>query len=266
MRAYAIIPVNDIGALGVDFSLGAEATSGVRWGMYIVATPRAQLVALDADPGVVVICAFWQLDDVISTAKRNEVDAWAAVHFPSLPPVPAGWIYRQVVDELYSRANEHYTSAGLFLRPGGMTPEPASIRVLALSPDPADIENLDYVGDAWKLIDIGDYGLWELSAHQDELVRIHNLLWEVAPSGTFGLLGAVNVYGVSFYDYAVMDTFDHPASELLARRDRIATYLEGLGYDDTATLRAATTEHAQVAGVVTALGYSMNTLWNVMHG
>ena len=54
--------------------------------------------------------------------------------------------------------------------------------------------------------------------------------------------------------------------QALARRDRIATYLESLGYSNTAALRAAADEHTQMLGVVDALGYTEAQLWNTMHG
>jgi len=146
-----------------------------------------------------------------------------------------------------------------------LAPYHLGIRCLAVSPDPAGL-GLSYHGEAWPLIAIGDYWLYELCSDEDELMRVHNTLYDLDPASTFGLLGAVNVYGTSFYDTAVMDTFDHPASELIARRNRIATYLEGLEFSNTTALRAATTEHAQVSGIVTALGYSMPVLWNAMHG
>jgi len=52
-------------------------------------------------------------------------------------------------------------------------------------------------------------------------------------------------------------------AEALARRDRIAAYLDGLGMDTT-ELRAATDEQAQMVGIVHALGYEMSQLWHVM--
>jgi len=270
MRIYALArttsgpPIVDTEIKG--FSLGAEAMSGAtRFGLYILMGTREQMIAVDDDPDAVAMCQFWQLDNTVSAGKRTEIDAWADANFPSLPSVPIDWTYRQIVDELYSRANEHYTSAGLFLKAGGLAPYHTGIRCLAVSPDPATL-NLAYHGEAWPLIAIGDYWLYELCSDEDELMRVHNALYDLAPGATFGLLAVVDVYGTSFYPYAVMSTFDHPASELIARRNRIASYLESLDYSSTAELRAAVTEHAEVSGIVTALGYTMPVLWNVMHG
>jgi len=53
-------------------------------------------------------------------------------------------------------------------------------------------------------------------------------------------------------------------TQALSRRDRIADYLESLGYTDTATLRAATTEGAQLVGIAEVLGYTEAQLWAVM--
>jgi len=52
-------------------------------------------------------------------------------------------------------------------------------------------------------------------------------------------------------------------AQALARRDRIADYLDTLGHDTT-LLRAATTEGEQVEGIVSALGSTMAALWNVL--
>ena len=52
-------------------------------------------------------------------------------------------------------------------------------------------------------------------------------------------------------------------AEALARRDRIADYMDGLGMDTT-ELQAATDEQAQMVGVVHALSYEMSQLWHVM--
>ena len=51
--------------------------------------------------------------------------------------------------------------------------------------------------------------------------------------------------------------------EALARRDRIADYMDGLGMDTT-DLRAAMDEQAQMVGIVHALGYEVSQLWHVM--
>ena len=52
-------------------------------------------------------------------------------------------------------------------------------------------------------------------------------------------------------------------AEALARRDRIADYLDDLGMDTT-ELRAAMDEQAQMVGIVHALSYEMSQLWHVM--
>ena len=52
-------------------------------------------------------------------------------------------------------------------------------------------------------------------------------------------------------------------AEALARRNRIADYLDDLGMDTT-ELRAAMDEQAQMVGIVHALSYEMSQLWHVM--
>jgi hypothetical protein len=83
------------------------------------------------------------------------------------------------------------------------------------------------------------------------------------PQQTLGVLAVVETKNVSFYDHRVQTATGMSTAEVLARRDRIASYLGSLGKDTTA-LRAATTEHAQVVGIVSALGYTMPNLWAAM--
>ena len=112
MRAFALIHMvggaPDIGLLTLHgYCLGASAGD---WGMYLIAGTVPQLIAVDALPNdqVVGICTFDNIDDVVSVAKRTEIDAWADDNFPSLPSVPPSWTYREIIIELYTRANEHY--------------------------------------------------------------------------------------------------------------------------------------------------------------
>ena len=117
---------------------------------------------------------------------------------------------------------------------------------------------------AYHLIDVGDYALWQVDGQQDDLLALHAQLWQMAPVATLGLLAVVQTFGGAFYASAVRTATGMTAGESLARRDRIAVYLESLGYTDTAALRAATDEHAQMLGVVTALGYTEAQLWTAM--
>jgi len=267
LKAFCIIPMQG-GApdLPVDtpvkgYVLGAQHAN---LGLYLIGGTVAQMQAVDALPETLCICTVGQLNDIISPAKRAEVNAWKDAHFPNLPDVPATWSYDQVVRELYSRADEHYNHAGLYLKFLGLAPEHYDIKALAIAPDPPNF-NIELRGEAWKLVEIGNYAVWQIDSDEDNLGDIHVALYESGtPEHTLGLIGVVHEFGVNFYGRGVMDYFDHPVREMLARRDRIATYLESQGYENTAALRAATNEHEQIAGIVTALGHTMSQLWNVM--
>lgn len=117
---------------------------------------------------------------------------------------------------------------------------------------------------AYHLIDVGGYALWQCDAQQADLLQLHGAAWEMAPTGTLGLLAVVQTFGSAFYPAAVRTATGMSVAEALARRDRIATYLEGLGHENTGDLRAAMNEHDQMIGIVTALGYTEQQLWNAM--
>ena len=116
----------------------------------------------------------------------------------------------------------------------------------------------------YKLIDIGEYALWQCNGQQEDLLSVHGVLWGLPPIETLGLLAVVNSFGSTFYNSAVRTAMGMTIAQALARRDKIADFLEGQGYSNTATLRVATTEHDQIAGIVMALGYTMAQLWNAM--
>ena len=117
---------------------------------------------------------------------------------------------------------------------------------------------------AYHLIDIDDYALWRVDGQQADLLALHARLWEMAPAATMGLLAVVQTFGSTFYPTAVRTATGMTAQQALARRDRVADYLESLGYSNTAALRAATDEHAQMLGAVQALGYTVQQLWAAM--
>jgi hypothetical protein len=118
-------------------------------------------------------------------------------------------------------------------------------------------------GPVYHLVDIGAYSLWQVDSNQANLIALHNELWAMAPTLTLGMLAVVQTFGTSFFQSAMRTAVGMTVAQALARRDRIATYLESLGKNATA-LRAATNEHTQMAGIVTALGYTMTQLWTAM--
>ena len=118
---------------------------------------------------------------------------------------------------------------------------------------------------AYHLHDISAvYSLWQVDGQQEDLLALHAAMWQMAPAQTLGLLAVVQEFGVSFYPSAVRAATGMTVAAALARRDRIATYLESLGHTNTAALRAATTEHAQMLGIVIALGFTVAQMWAVM--
>ena len=127
----------------------------------------------------------------------------------------------------------------------------------------ASVNGVDVTGIvAYHLADVSDsYSLWQVCGQQADLLELHAQLWELAPAETLGLLSVVQSYGVSFYDAAVRTAAGLTVTQALARRDRIAAYLESLGHTNTAALRAATTEHAQMLGIAEALGHTRAQLW-----
>ena len=122
-----------------------------------------------------------------------------------------------------------------------------------------------YPWPVYKLINISDdFALYEVDADDDGLLSLHATLWAISPVESLGLLAVVETFGVSFYDSLVRTATGMTIAQALARRDRVATYLESQGYGNTTALRAATTEGAQVLGVVTALGHTEAQMWEAM--
>jgi len=116
----------------------------------------------------------------------------------------------------------------------------------------------------YKLIDIGEYAVWQCNGQAEDLLSVHDFLWDLPPTETLGLLAVVNSFGSTFYDSAVRTATGMTVAQALERRNRMVTFLNSQGYADTATLAGATTEHAMVVGLVEALGYTMAQLWSVM--
>jgi len=92
---------------------------------------------------------------------------------------------------------------------------------------------------------------------------LHEELWAMSPAETFGVLAVASARSNVFLPAAVRHHTGMSGVEALARRDRIADYLDSLGMD-TDELRQATDEQAQMIGIVHALGFEMSQLWRVM--
>lgn len=119
-------------------------------------------------------------------------------------------------------------------------------------------------GPAYHMVDVGAYSLWNVHSNQANLLALHAELWAMAPVQTLGLLAVVQVFGTSFAVSAARTATGMTAAQALARRDRVAAYLESIGQTNTAALRAATTENTQMLAIVAALGYSTAQLWDAM--
>lgn len=106
---------------------------------------------------------------------------------------------------------------------------------------------------AYYIAPIGDYALYQVLTTAEEVLELHNILYAQSPASTLGALAKVDVYGTSFALTAVRAATGMSAFEALARRDRIADYLDTLG-KSTVALRAATNEDTQMLAIATALG------------
>ena len=141
------------------------------------------------------------------------------------------------------------------------------LKTVFIASNPVE-QSADITGIAiYHLFDISDdYSLWQCDGQQVDLLQLHAVAWQEQPIETLGLLAIVETFGTAFYPTAVRTATGMTVQQALTRRDRIATYMENQGYDDTVALRVATTEHTQMNGIIVALGYTMTNLWNVMHG
>ena len=129
---------------------------------------------------------------------------------------------------------------------------------------PQDVSGIEKpTGYYTHLLDVNNYSLWSVEASVEDLLELHELLWEMSPAGMLGVLAVVDEFGTSFYPSKVRNATGMSGAEALARRNRIADYLDGQGYD-TMLLRAATDEHEQMEGIVATLGFSMYQLWKAM--
>jgi len=138
------------------------------------------------------------------------------------------------------------------------------LKSIVVGSDPTSVAASGIV--AYRLIQIDAYSIWQCDGQQSDLLQLHAAMWAKAPTETLGLLAVVQVFGSAFYTTAVRTATGQTAQQALERRDRIASYLEGEGYENTVALREATNEHAQMVGIATALGYSEAQLWAAMHG
>ena len=121
MRAYALIRMDGgrpaIGELPLrGYCLGASRQD---WGMYMIAGTIAQLAAVNALPlsDFVGICTVPNIGEVVTPTVRTNLNDWADAEFPSLPTLPAGWTNRQVIIELFQRANTYYVHDAFGLAP-----------------------------------------------------------------------------------------------------------------------------------------------------
>ena len=140
------------------------------------------------------------------------------------------------------------------------------LKSVFVGPDPTGHSHIASGIVAYRLIGIGDYAIWQCDGQQEGLLALHYRLWQMAPAQTLGALAVVETFGTAFYDSAIRTATGTTAQQALARRDRMAAYLESLGYGNTAALRAATDEHAQIVGIAAALGYTVQQLWAAMVG
>lgn len=161
-------------------------------------------------------------------------------------------------DVIEDRLIKHY-------RPGNTGGQPEGHYNLTVVLTPQDVKGITapWRGEYWRLVDVGDYSLWAVDAPASVLLDLHAELWAMSPTETFGVLAVASARGNWFLKAAVRHHAGMTGQEALARRNRVASYLDGLGHDTT-ELRAAMDEAEQMAGIVTALDYEMSQLWTVM--
>ena len=138
----------------------------------------------------------------------------------------------------------------------------SALSTVFVAPNPVSL-HIPLEAAVYHLLDVGDYALWQVVGQLDHLIALHKELYAMAPAGTLGALAVVQKDGVAFSADAVATVTGQTAQERIERRDRVADYLDSLG-GDTTVLRAATDEHAQMEGIMTALGYTMQQLWDAM--
>lgn len=159
-------------------------------------------------------------------------------------------------------ASQAWTAAEALAALGLADLRASMLKAVVISSETAGLDVTGIVG--YHLIDVGGYALWQCDGQQVDLLTLHALAWAMNPTETLGLLAVVKIFGSEFYQASVRTAVGMTVQQALDRRDRIATYLEGLGHEDTDDLRAATNEHDQMVGIVTALGYTEQQLWDAM--
>lgn len=158
-------------------------------------------------------------------------------------------------DEIDDRRIKHYQDK----QPTGHT-----VLTVVLAPRDTSGITAPWRGEYWKLVDMGSYAsLWCVDAPAAVLLGLHEELWAMSPAGTFGVLAVASAWSNAFLPAAVRHHTSMTIAEALARRNRIADYLDTLGCNTT-ELRAALDEQAQMIGVVHALEKTMSQLWHVM--
>ena len=158
-------------------------------------------------------------------------------------------------DVIEDKRIKHYTDK---------QPEGHFVLTVVLAPQDVSGITAPMPGNYWKLVDVGEHAsLWCVDAPASVLLALHQELWAMNPTGTFGVLAVASARSSVFLPAAVRHHAGMSGAEALARRDKIADYLDGLG-KNTEVLRAATTEHEQVVGIVDALGSTMTALWNAL--
>lgn len=182
-----------------------------------------------------------EFDAVIPETMRLRMNAWLTKR--SWVNIPTGYTWKQLLTGI--KTNLATLTKTIFVAP-----------IIANLKTPIG-------GAATKLVDIGDYSIWQVDSNNANLLALHNELWGMSPVNTLGMLAVVNVFGTSFYPSAMRTAVGMDATAALARRNKIAGYLESLG-KNTTVLRVATNEGTQVAGIAEALGVSMAAVWAKM--
>jgi len=106
----------DIDRVAIPYHGFAKCISVSNYGCYLFSGTTAQLTALAALPAAqfVPVCVVthddkvrWaELDGIIANGVRTKLNTWLTAR--SLPNIPVGWTYRQVVMAIFKRLNADF--------------------------------------------------------------------------------------------------------------------------------------------------------------
>jgi hypothetical protein len=261
------VPVSVItGPLGTPVEPGTILLQGYNLlhqhgdiGLYLVSGTPAELQSLDA---ATTICAGgtilnWPgVKHAIPAATLARINSWLVARNQAQLPAGITWT------ALFKQLRMDFDATTYDLGDDDPVVQLPRIQTIFVAPQMVQL-TVPIEGPCYKLLDVGAYTLWQVDTNAANALALHNVLYAMTPASTLGALAVVKEFGATFEDSAIRTATKMTAAQATARRNRVATYLDSLG-KNTVALRDATTEHAQVLGIVSALGYSAAQMWSVM--